>query len=287
MNDNYGSSIEILIDGSPDYGTVIKWDISAIPSGEIIQSASITFTVFSSTGDVYEVYEMKRDWVESQATWNEYASGSSWETGGAQGSLDRGTTVLGTITGSTGSQTINLNSSGIALVQSWVDNPSSNFGITIQDYAGASDGMDFYSSEYATASWRPTFTVQYGSSGVVESRVSTGNDDAEERVSNGNMSLNSSDLELIRDGSRDQEVGMRFNNITLLQGVTIANAYIQFTVDERRSETTNLTFYGEDHDNAPTFSNSSGNISNRTKTSASVNWNNVPAWNSVGAAGSD
>ncbi len=284
---NYGTSTEILIDGSPDYGTVIKWDISAVPSGESIQSASITFTVFSSTSDVYEVYEMKRDWVESQATWNEFSSGNNWQNSGAQGTNDHGTTVLGTITGSTGSQTINLNSSGIALVQSWLDNPSTNFGITIQDYDGTSDGMDFYSSEYATVSWRPTFTVQYGSSGIIESRVNANSDDAEERQSNGNMSLNSSDLELIRDGSRDQEVGMRFNNITLLQGITIANAYIQFTVDETRSETTDLTFYGDDTDNAPTFSNSSGNISSRTKTSDSLNWNNVPAWNSVGAAGSN
>jgi hypothetical protein len=138
-SDNYGSSTEILIDGSPnDYGTLLKWDVSSIPSGESIQSASITLTAFNNTSDIYEVYEMKRDWVESQATWNEYASGNNWQTSGAQGANDRGTTVLGTITGGTGAKTINLNSSGIALIQSWVDNSSTNLVITIQDYSGAS-----------------------------------------------------------------------------------------------------------------------------------------------------
>ncbi len=112
-SDNYGSSTEMLIDGSPDdYGTLLKWDVSSIPSGESIQSASITLTAFNNTSDVYEVYEMKRDWVESQATWNEYASGNNWQTSGAQGTNDRGTIVLGTITDR---KSTRLNSSHIPL----------------------------------------------------------------------------------------------------------------------------------------------------------------------------
>ena len=117
-------------------------------------------------------------------------------------------------------------------------------------------------------------------------RVSASTDDAEEQnPPNGYMDLDSSDLELVSDGSTDQEVGMRFLNVGLAQGATINSAYIQFTCDEADSGTTNLVFTGEDTDDAATFS-SEAKISSRTETTASVNWNNVPSW-STGEAGAN
>ena len=116
--------------------------------------------------------------------------------------------------------------------------------------------------------------------------VSSSTDDAEEEVSNGAMDLSSTDLELIRDGATAQIVGMRFNNIDIPDSTTIANAYIQFTVDETDSGTTDLTIKGEAHDNAPTFSGTAFDISDRTLSDSSVNWSPVP-WAVVGAAGAD
>jgi hypothetical protein len=159
---NYGSSTVLEADGSPDDGVLIKWDLSAIPAGSVVSSASITLTVTNATSHTYEIYSLKRNWVESQATWRSYASGLAWQVAGAQGSNDRGTTVLGSVTASaTGAKTVSLNASGVAAVQSWVNTPSSNYGIVIQDYAGASDGVDFYSSEDGTAARRPRLTVTY------------------------------------------------------------------------------------------------------------------------------
>ena len=111
------------------------------------------------------------------------------------------------------------------------------------------------------------------------SRVEKGSDDAEEK-SSGSVSLNSSDLELVYDGS-NQLVGMRFDDLSIPPGATITSAYIEFEADERNSSTTNLTFKGQAADDPPTFTNSTNNISNRPLTNASVNWNNVPAWNTV------
>ncbi len=125
-------------------------------------------------------------------------------------------------------------------------------------------------------------------------RVSQSSDDAEESLGggyDGYMDLTSTDLELIYEAefSLNQEVGLRFQNMTIPPGAAINKAYIQFTADEIDSGTTNLTIYGEDIDNAPTFTNgaSSYNISARTKTSTSVDWTNVPAWTSIGDAGLD
>ena len=110
------------------------------------------------------------------------------------------------------------------------------------------------------------------------------NDDAEEKVSDGDMDRGSSDLELVEEGSTPQLVGMRFRSITIPQGATITNAYVQFTVDETDSEATSVTIRGQDADDAASFSSSDYDISSRATTSASAAWSPTP-WNRVGQAG--
>jgi hypothetical protein len=114
------------------------------------------------------------------------------------------------------------------------------------------------------------------------SRVSQGSDDAEEHVHNGYIDYTSSDLELVLD-RYTQTIGLRFQNIQVPKGAIITNAYVEFETDETGSTSTDLTFYGEDVDNSVTFvPGYSYNVSSRTKTSASVTWLNVPAWDTVG-----
>ncbi|KRT70627.1 MAG: fibronectin type III domain-containing protein, partial [candidate division NC10 bacterium CSP1-5] len=86
-----------------------------------------------------------------------------------------------------------------------------------------------------------TLFFSYSASGL-EVRVAASTDDAEEKPS-GSMSLTSSDIELVFDGS-DQTVGMRFNAVTIPPGAAITNAYIQFQVDEANSEATSLVIEG-------------------------------------------
>ena len=71
---------------------------------------------------------------------------------------------------------------------------------------------------------------------------------------------------------------MRFLGLAIPQGAYITNAYIEFETDETDTETTNLTFYAEDIDSAPTFTTTANDITNRTKTTASVAWSSVPSW---------
>lgn len=120
---------------------------------------------------------------------------------------------------------------------------------------------------------------------TVTAQVSNNNDDAEERVSNGNISRGSSDLELVFDGNNQQLVGVRFLNVNVPAGVLITNAYIQFTVDETDSGAANVVVRGEANANPARFGNDDGDISNRPLTSASVAWNNIPPWTTVGAQG--
>ncbi|MCB9048936.1 MAG: metallophosphoesterase [Lewinellaceae bacterium] len=117
------------------------------------------------------------------------------------------------------------------------------------------------------------------------SRVSTGSDDAEERPS-GSVSLTSGDLELVNDpGLGNQVVGLRFNGLNIPPGVLIREARLQFTTDEALNENPcALTIYGQDADNAATFTSAKWNVSSRPRTSATASWQ--PAdWLTVGGAG--
>ncbi|MEE8452265.1 MAG: Ig-like domain-containing protein, partial [Thermoguttaceae bacterium] len=120
--------------------------------------------------------------------------------------------------------------------------------------------------------------------GTVESRIAAGSDDAEQRAT-GKISLSSSDLELVYDGG-DQTIGMRFNTMTIPQGATILDAYVQFQADEKGSAQTDLVLRAEDVDSATTFTSTSGSISSRSMTDAYVTWS-PPAWNTTGAAGEE
>ncbi|GLB51475.1 hypothetical protein NBRC110019_05140 [Neptunitalea chrysea] len=121
-------------------------------------------------------------------------------------------------------------------------------------------------------------------------QVNDGDNDAEEAETGGAMYLNSSDLELVYDsyaGQNNQTVGIRFTDIQIPQGAVILNAYIQFTVDETDSGTTNLQIRGEKVANSAIFMDTDFNITSRITTSTVVSWLNVPEWNSVGSATED
>jgi len=163
-NKNHGSATSLGVDGDEPAGTgkdksaLLKWDLSTIPAGSKISSASVTLNVTNNSAETYQAYELKRPWVESAATWRLYAAGNSWQTAGAKGSLDRGTTVAGNVSPSTtGKQTFALSP---AVVQSWVDNPASNNGIIIANEANT-DGFDFSSREATLTSNSPQITVTY------------------------------------------------------------------------------------------------------------------------------
>ncbi len=97
------------------------------------------------------------------------------------------------------------------------------------------------------------------------------------------MYLNSSDLELVYDGS-NQRVGMRWTNVTIPKGATVSRAYMQFESKETQSEVTNLLIQGLAVDNPTTFTSANGNVSTRPRTSASATWSPVP-WTVLAEAG--
>ncbi len=125
---------------------------------------------------------------------------------------------------------------------------------------------------------------------MIEVRVSSGTDDAEQHLNEGDsIDLTSSDLELGAEGggSDIQEIGIRFQDVQIPAGSVITSAAIQFTVDETDDEPTSVLIYGELAANPGAYTGAAGEITARTKTTSVVAWNDIPVWDTVGADGPD
>ena len=126
----------------------------------------------------------------------------------------------------------------------------------------------------------------------ITAQLAANDDDVEETKDNGDMDLTSSDLELCIEEwvwpipNEDQWVGLRYSDLQIPQNAYIANAYIQFTSNENQTGTAAIKVYGENIDNASTFGGTNYNVSFRTRTNASVNWN-PPSWNTDAAGAAE
>ncbi|MFV1965927.1 MAG: Ig-like domain-containing protein [Pirellulaceae bacterium] len=158
---NYGTRSKLELDGKPDQISLIRWDTRGIPAGGTVTSASITFNVVKTSVDDFEVYEALRPWKELTATFDLASTGQPWEVPGAAGPKDHAGDVLASLTAPlTGLVTIDLNALGVAMVQKWVADPSSNRGIVIQDLTDkTTDDLDVSSREETGLG--PKLTVTY------------------------------------------------------------------------------------------------------------------------------
>ncbi len=153
---------------------------------------------------------------------------------------------------------------------------------TAESYDGETGAAPLLHIEYTDGPLpTPTPTGTPAPAQTVERSVATGQDDAEENANSGFVDFYSTDLELTEGDGHNQVVGMRFLNLTIPQGATVTNAYLEFETDETNSGTTSLTFHGQDLDDATAFTTAVYDISNRTTTGSSIAWGNVPAWNTV------
>ena len=160
------------------------------------------------------------------------------------------------------------------------------------EYSASSAGAAVTEDGAATVtiSWNDTTStgISHWAIGAVSIKPSVGtaldvwvtasDDDAEEGSS---MDITSSDLELPNEGtSNPQWVGMRFQGITVPQGSSIENAYIQFATDETNNTSdTDIEIFGEATDDAEAFADVAGyRVTDRALTSASVDWLDVPEW---------
>ena len=146
-----------------DVSSLLSWDISSIPAGSEIQSASIRINVENATAAPgFDLYAMEQAWTEGGATWETYDGSTVWPGGsGGAGTGSRGSTALGNVAPtSTDFYDLTLNSAGVSVLQDWLDNPANNRGLMV--WAGSTtDGLDFSAKENGITASRPRLRVEY------------------------------------------------------------------------------------------------------------------------------
>jgi len=163
---NYGSNDPL---GIGEYYSIvrlermlIKFDLSSIPNNAIIDSAQLKLKIAVDESDnvrTLRIYRTKRDWVESQATWNVWKVANNWSTAGGFHVDDCEQTNIGSValsaTEAVGTViTINLTSTtkaGLDLGNGWL----------LKMDTEANDAYSFYSSDAVNATDRPQLVVTY------------------------------------------------------------------------------------------------------------------------------
>ena len=111
---------------------------------------------------------------------------------------------------------------------------------------------------------------------VSREKIINGWNEGFEENNSGDVTRDSSDLDL----GEQEWVAVRFTDVTVPQGATVTLAYVELCADDSDTPNTDLTIFGQDADDAPAFSSSDDDISDRSRTSASVTWENLSHWTS-------
>lgn len=147
--------------------------------------------------------------------------------------------------------------------------------------ADVSSGVSFLGPSVDVSDvFRLYYVEQYGAFGSFELAIGASSDDAHE-ISGGSMFLTSSPLGASLDNTNEW-AGLRFAHAALPPGAAIASAVLSVVPGDSGNDEPLVTIYCEAADDAATFTSSSNNISGRSRTSASVAWDDA----NLGADGS-
>jgi len=138
--------------GGYEAATLIKWDLSSIPSNAEIVEARVELNITARSSGVdsckFGVYRLYTDWDESTVTYDDYVNV-------IYSLID---TFYGPST--TGPCEICSSQSLISVVKEWVQDPSTNFGLSIEPkwFSPPDEYINFSSREGGVA---PKLVVKY------------------------------------------------------------------------------------------------------------------------------
>jgi RHS repeat-associated protein len=149
--------------------SLIKFDLSSIPSNATITSATLslwTDTDFSDNDRTIRVYRLKVPFNESQATWNEASTGTSWQSPGASGTNDREGAAIGYVL-IPYNQALDVEKQiplSTAEIQEMVNGTFTNNGFIIIADTEDNDRFSYRTSDASAATKRPKLVIEYSTS---------------------------------------------------------------------------------------------------------------------------
>jgi hypothetical protein len=127
---NFGAQTICEVDGTPEMSCLLKWNLTAIPSNATVLNATLYVDVVDSSLPAYSGKQLLRSWPEQQTSW-EATTSSGWQIPGAKAASDRAPASLFAFSGHQGQQSAAFNSTGLAVVASWISSPAANYGVII------------------------------------------------------------------------------------------------------------------------------------------------------------
>lgn len=276
------TDLEFVTDGTDgDQYLGLRFTNILIPQGSIITNAYIQFTVDETVNTSGSVI-LKIEDADNTSTFTTVTNDISarlvltdsvvwdniptWSTVGDQGADQ---------------QTPDLSS----LIQLIVNRTGWNSGNALSLIAYGSGERIAESYDGGSASQVPTLVIEYVAPVTATFSIISADDDGEENLTSGSISLSSTDLELTSDGSDLQIIGLRYDSIDIPYGSTIASAYIQFMVDEvDTSNTVDVLVTIEEEDDATPLTGTILSARNWNM-SAPLFWNAIDPWTTVNNAG--
>ena len=145
--------------------TLIQFNLSSIPAGSTINSATLSLYFYDYTvggNRTIKVYRLKRVWVENQVTWNEYATGSAWQTAGALGANDYDSTEVASLVVTDTYPAWQAWTLSVALVKEMISGGAfGNYGFLLIDTTESGNTKLFRSSDDGGGTLNPKLDIDY------------------------------------------------------------------------------------------------------------------------------
>lgn len=174
---NYGTNNDFYFgeydSGAQNTRALIKWDFATDFAAELAQgyvSVSAVTVDLVSLGDLSNntrtgrFYRVLKNWVETEATWNNYSTGNAWDTAGCgntttdRESSDVGSYSFNSTNASGTTNTITLTASA---VEQMINGTFTNNGFLLKMDTETDDMQRFHSRTHATTANRPEINITY------------------------------------------------------------------------------------------------------------------------------
>ena len=191
----WGAADRLRTKTTENADALLRFDVSAIPTGSTIQQATLRLYAFDNTANrpfdqpaariqqpsiTLRSYQVLKSWAEDSATWEAASAGNAWGLPGCQAAGDDYVAEytdeiigFGEIENwlDKASRTTKDRREVVETwaefdvteaVQQWIDNPDSNYGVVIKAYLHAlTVSYSFWSSEGPLPWFRPQLVIDY------------------------------------------------------------------------------------------------------------------------------
>ncbi|MCF8285173.1 MAG: tandem-95 repeat protein [Sphingobacteriales bacterium] len=179
-NKGTSTSASLTSRTSKNKKSLLKFDLSSLPSSTTISSATLTLTTsssytYSSSEGPFPatIYRANQAWTETGSTWSNYKSSTAWpgSSGASTSGTDYTTANSSTITNTSDKSTGSTVTSNItAMAQAWITSSATNLGLLIVPLVSSTGNTrtySFYSRENTTNNaYKPKLTVEYSTASV-------------------------------------------------------------------------------------------------------------------------